>query len=882
MKQRLISIIGLLLVFFSSYAQQEKRAYEYLNSRNEVYFRIFVSDKAMVKELSKLVSIDKISDNDIIAYANSGGFSRFLETGLDYEVLTPPSFLSEKAISMATTIGEMQSWDRYPTYEVYVQMMEKFASDFPEICQLIEIGTTVEGRKLLAVKLSDHVGQNETEPEFFYSSTMHGDETLGFVLYLRLIDYLLNHYGLDQRITTLLDNVELFINPNANPDGTYAYGNSTVLNSTRSNANGIDLNRSFPDIETGAYSQQPEVKHMMEFAEKNHFVFSANTHGGAELVNYPWDKYVRRHADDAWFFYVSKMYAQQAQNDAGNNGYLDDFVNGAVFPGVTNGFDWYIAQGSRQDYMTYYQNCREITLELSSAKLLGSEKLPAYWNYNKEASLLWIEQVLYGIHGTVSDEQGNPVYAKICIDGHDIEADRSIVYTDKEMGDFHRMIEPGSYTLTISADGYEIKEVAVTLSSYQETVTEHVVLKKLPSYTLSGYVKSFENQAAIRGAKVEILAYENWADSTDDNGYFELNGLWENTFSVRISKNSYKTHIQEITISGQDLQQNFELKINNAESFENGLSEDWILSGNKEFFIDNTNSYDGDFSLASGTISHNQHSSVQIEKSVYTGSLSFYMKVSSESGYDFVYFYIDGEEIGKWSGEINWKEYVFNVEEGDHVFEWKYVKDGYESQGADRIWIDNVHLPLKPEIETLNATEITVNSGVLTANFTPNSNLVTSFVFEFGTTESFGSEIHADISDIAFYNKNLIQASVADLEEGKTYYFRARAQLGEAIVYGETQSFKTLLTGIEPEFQSVFTVYPNPVKDYLNIELLDPEYENAVIQIINVEGKVVRSDSFNGDTFKTIYLGGLAKGIYFIEVKTCSCNQSIRLKIIKE
>ena len=91
-----------------------------------------------------------------------------------------------------------------------------------------------------------------------------------------------------------------------------------------------------------------------------------------------------------------------------------------------------------------------------------------------------------------------------------------------------------------------------------------------------------------------------------------------------------------------------------------------------------------------------------------------------------------------------------------------------------------------------------------------------------------------------------------------------------------------MLTGIEPEFQSVFTVYPNPVKDYLNIELLDPEYENAVIQIINVEGKVVRSDSFNGDTFKTIYLGGLAKGIYFIEVKTCSCNQSIRLKIIKE
>ncbi len=50
-----------------------------------------------------------------------------------------------------------------------------------------------------------------------YSATMHGDETTGYILMLRLIDYLLSNYGADPQVTNILDNMEVWIYPLANP-----------------------------------------------------------------------------------------------------------------------------------------------------------------------------------------------------------------------------------------------------------------------------------------------------------------------------------------------------------------------------------------------------------------------------------------------------------------------------------------------------------------------------------------------------------------------------------------------------------------------------------------------------------------------------------------
>ena len=87
--------------------------------------------------------------------------------------------------------------------------------------------------------------------------------------------------------------MEIYITPLANPDGTYHGGNNTVSGAWRGNANGIDLNRNYWDPADGQHPDgevwQTETIANMNFMAAHHFVISANFHGGAEVVNYPWD-----------------------------------------------------------------------------------------------------------------------------------------------------------------------------------------------------------------------------------------------------------------------------------------------------------------------------------------------------------------------------------------------------------------------------------------------------------------------------------------------------------------------------------------------------------------------------------------------------------------
>ncbi len=77
----------------------------------------------------------------------------------------------------------------------------------------------------------------------------------------------------------MIDNSEIWINPNANPDGTYHGGNGSVYGATRYNANGYDLNRNFPDPVNGTHpNEQQETAIMKNLAEQNNFVLCANFH----------------------------------------------------------------------------------------------------------------------------------------------------------------------------------------------------------------------------------------------------------------------------------------------------------------------------------------------------------------------------------------------------------------------------------------------------------------------------------------------------------------------------------------------------------------------------------------------------------------------------
>ncbi len=451
-------ILVVLLTQYNLLAQDFHKLFE---KRGEVILKIKVENKSDVQRLSKILSVDKVKDGEVIAYANEKEFLKFLQTGYDYEVV--PKKITK--VKMAHSVKDALDWDSYPTYDTYVQLMYNFESSYPNLCRIYDAGTTVEGRHILFAVISDNVSQREPEPQFMYTSTMHGDETTGYILMLHLIDYLLSNYRSSSEVRNLVNNMEIWINPLANPDGTYSGGNDNVWSSTRYNANWVDLNRNFPDPEDGPHpdgeSYQPETQAMMTLAENNNFVMSANFHGGAEVVNYPWDTWIRRHADDNWWQFVSREYADSAHAHS-PSGYMTDLNNG-----ITNGYDWYTIAGGRQDYMNYFRHCREATIELSSIKTLPEDELLNHWEYNRVSFLHYMKQALYGIQGIVSDSAtGQHLAAKITVVGHD--HDSSQVYSDTT-GRFSRPIYAGTYTVKFEAPNYITKTIEVEVNNFETT-----------------------------------------------------------------------------------------------------------------------------------------------------------------------------------------------------------------------------------------------------------------------------------------------------------------------------------------------------------------------------------------------------------------------------
>lgn len=431
------------------------------SEKGEIYFSFEYKNKNILNKISKIVSLDhKINKEEGFAYANKREFSKFLELNIDYKILNKRKVVLEES---------KNNWDYYLTYSEYVEMMENFADSFPHICKLHRTDMLNSGREILFIEISKNIGIKENEPSFLYTSSMHGDELTGYVLMLRLIDDILNSYGNNTYITSLVDNIDIWINPLANPDGAYAGGNSNVLGATRSNANFIDLNRNYPDPQDGQHpdgnSWQEETVIFMGLADTVNFNLASNLHTGSVVANYPWDTWSNLPADLIWWQHVCNEYADTCQQ-YGNSNYFTGFDNG-----ITNGYDWYEVDGGRQDYSNYFKHSREFTLELSNNKTPNSNTLPYYWNANVNSFYNFMEQSLYGLTGIITDSvNGLPIKAFVEVINHDF--DSSQVYSSLPIGNYHRYLYQGSYQIKFSKAGYHTKIKNISILNNNSTVKD--------------------------------------------------------------------------------------------------------------------------------------------------------------------------------------------------------------------------------------------------------------------------------------------------------------------------------------------------------------------------------------------------------------------------
>ncbi|XP_071391256.1 probable carboxypeptidase X1 [Centroberyx affinis] len=380
---------------------------------------------------------------------------------------------------------------RHHNYKEMRKLMKSVNEACPDITRIYSIGKSHNGHKLYVMEISDNPGKHELgEPEFRYVAGMHGNEVLGRELLLNLMEYMCQEYKRgDQRIVRLVKETRIHLLPSMNPDGyemafkkgselagwalgRYSYEwidmnhNFADLNSVMWNAIELETDKSklinhyFPIPEKYTSEEAfvaSETRAVINWMQNIPFVLSANLHGGELVVTYPFDMTrdwaPREHtptADESFFRWLATAYASTNQvmsNPDRRPCHNKDFLR---YNNIINGADWHNVPGSMNDFSYLHTNCFEVTVELSCDKFPHASELPIEWENNRESLLIYMEQVHRGIKGVIRDKDTEAGIADAIIKVDDIDHHiRSVAD-----GDYWRLLNPGEYQVTASAEGY--------------------------------------------------------------------------------------------------------------------------------------------------------------------------------------------------------------------------------------------------------------------------------------------------------------------------------------------------------------------------------------------------------------------------------------------
>lgn len=638
-----------------------------------------------IKTINALhISIDCVnrSNGTIIAYVRDHQeHDRLLAAGFDAQTI-PNSVPKDNNMPSSKSGNPKESLNYYLSLADYQDFMETKSLLYPDICQLYEFGNSVNNHPLYFMKISDNVNINEAEPEVKLIASMHGDETVGYIMMLRLIEYLTEGYNIDPRISDIVNNTELWICPLMNPDG--------YENETRYNAVGVDLNRNFP-TPSGAtnpdgFPHAPETIAMMDFSSEHNFVSGINFHGGMLVINYPWDYTISPALDNDLLIDMSLTYSSHNM----------PMYNSTEFDqGITNGATWYIVQGSMQDWNYAYTSNIELTAEISYVKWPPANTLDGFWEDNCESVLSYIEYAQKGVKGIITNFSGEAIPAVIRVS----DAGKDIT-NDPIVGDYHRILMPGSYTLEVSSQGYLPQTVDITVPPTGFT-TCNISLEQAEWMTFAGIVRNSDGYP-IPNATVKILSEPLLSAQANVEGSFIFPNLLEGHYLLQIDNSDNPPFYTPVRLRKSTLGGNVSIVLSEAlffDDFESDLNN-WTGDTNWALLFDSNNGVLSD--SPSGNYGNNWNKEIHLQnpislQNVQNPILSFKAKWNLEEGYDFVYVEVstDGtnwSELTSFTGQaLSWTNQVFNLDNfvGSNLhLRFRLHSDWFENE--DGIYIDDL------------------------------------------------------------------------------------------------------------------------------------------------------------------------------------------------
>ena len=353
--------------------------------------------------------------------------------------------LSALGYSPKITLDDYQAWAdsvllAYRTYAQVCSTMAALANDYPLICRLETLGFSVQNRAILMMRVTDNPQTEEAEPEFRVVGPHHGDEKIASEIALSFLQYVLASYDTSTAVHNMVDSTELWIIPILNVDG-------HVVNH-RANANGIDLNRDYGYRWSGMGNSpspfsQVETRLIRQHGIDNNIAIEFEYHSTASYINYLWDNHPADPPDSGFILALAQQYADSTYGSRTTE--LEPI----------NGYDWYEVDGSCQD--ASFGLFGNLAYTIETKEPAPQAEIDSICVANRRALLGTVRACRLGINGVVRDSlTGSPLFARISVDS----PLRWDCYSDPALGDFHKPLPAGTYTLIAHAQGFLPKTAA--------------------------------------------------------------------------------------------------------------------------------------------------------------------------------------------------------------------------------------------------------------------------------------------------------------------------------------------------------------------------------------------------------------------------------------
>ncbi len=293
------------------------------------------------------------------------------------------------------------------------------------------------------------------------------------------------------------------------------------------------------------------------------------------------------------------------------------------------------------------------------------------------------------VQGTVTDAVTNLPIAGVTVR----VVGRPNVVTTNASGQYSIILPADAYTLTFDVFAYGHAELGVNVPE-DVIVDGSIALNPLPAATLSGIVYDYTG-AVVAGASVRALDTPVAPVYSNAAGFYSLTLPSGATYDVVARAVGFGAALQTVNMQG-NMTVDFVLPELTAEDFESGnfLQYPWEMSGDAPWTVTTNLPYEGNYCARSGLITHSQESDLFVTVEVLAPTdLTFYYKVSSETNYDYLRFYVDGAQINSWSGTVPWTLFTYPVTAGTHTFQWSYTKDGSVNTGDDAAYVDFIEFP---------------------------------------------------------------------------------------------------------------------------------------------------------------------------------------------